>query len=92
MAPAQISSFCPRILYCTPPPHYILSTVQYSIFLDLISTVIAEHKKSYDPNYMRDFIDEFLKEMKRHEGRKSTFDVSNDWANASKMLPTSKDF
>lgn len=33
--------------------------------MEFLKEIISEHKKSYNPNYIRDFIDAYLLEMEK---------------------------
>ncbi|XP_039258438.2 cytochrome P450 2U1-like [Styela clava] len=43
------------------------------VLLDTLQTVVDEHKQTYDENNIRDFIDEFIKEMKTQNDENSNF-------------------
>ncbi|XP_076846215.1 cytochrome P450 2J5-like isoform X1 [Brachyhypopomus gauderio] len=62
---AQIYNMLPIIKYFPGPHQKILSNA--SALLAFIREAVLEHKKTLDPDNLRDFIDAYLVEMSKHE-------------------------
>ncbi|MEE6502696.1 hypothetical protein FKM82_004607 [Ascaphus truei] len=73
---AQILNVVPWLMKIPGPHKKIVQPQRY--MLDFLRETISEHKKSWDPNYCRDFIDAFLQEMEKvKEDKDSSFNEGN---------------
>ncbi|XP_078497027.1 cytochrome P450 2D6-like isoform X2 [Lissotriton helveticus] len=63
---AELMNVIPALIYI-PGVASGLFRAQENIF-DFLRDIITEHKKTYDPNMKRDFIDAFLEEVEKEKG------------------------
>ncbi|XP_049631419.1 cytochrome P450 2J2-like [Suncus etruscus] len=67
----------PRIMDFIPGPHKTLFTNWENLKL-FVAEMIENHKKDWNPNETRDFIDAYLKELEKHKGdTTSSFNEEN---------------
>ncbi|KAG9269334.1 cytochrome P450 2B4-like isoform X1 [Astyanax mexicanus] len=87
---AQIYNLLPIIKYF-PGTHWKIWQNADSL-KEFIIEVIEEHKKTLDPENIRDFIDAYLVEMNKQESKEdSTFDVDNMTTSASDLFVAGTD-
>ncbi|EHB10399.1 Cytochrome P450 2J2 [Heterocephalus glaber] len=73
----QLYNFFPRIMEFLPGPHHTLFR-DWDKLKSFVSRVIENHKRDWNPNEPRDFIDAYLKEMAQHPDKTiSSFDEEN---------------
>ncbi|KAM6219187.1 cytochrome P450 2J2-like [Rhynchocyon petersi] len=73
----QFYNICPWIMNLLPGPHQTVFKHWAKLKL-FVSKMIENHKKDWNPDEPRDFIDAYLKEMTKHTGNASTsFDEEN---------------
>uniref|UniRef100_A0A8C2UWR3 Cytochrome P450 2J2-like n=1 Tax=Chinchilla lanigera TaxID=34839 RepID=A0A8C2UWR3_CHILA len=73
----QLYNVCPGIMKFLPGPHQTLFR-DWDKLKVFVSHVIENHKRDWNPDVMRDFIDAYLKEMAQHPDRStSSFDEEN---------------
>ncbi|XP_053777566.1 cytochrome P450 2J2 [Desmodus rotundus] len=62
---SQLYNIFPRIMHFVPGPHQALLSKWEKLKL-FVSHVIEKHKREWNPDETRDFIDAYLKEMEKH--------------------------
>ncbi|KFO34697.1 Cytochrome P450 2J2 [Fukomys damarensis] len=73
----QIYTFLPRIMEFLPGPHHTLFR-GWDELKSFVSRVIENHRRDWNPDELRDFIDAYLKEMAQHPDKTtSSFDEEN---------------
>ncbi|KFO34693.1 Cytochrome P450 2J2 [Fukomys damarensis] len=73
----QMYNFFPRIMEFLPGPHQTLFR-DWDELKSFVSRVIENHKRDWNPDEPKDFIDAYLKEMAQHPDKTtSSFDEGN---------------
>uniref|UniRef100_G3PDB4 Uncharacterized protein n=1 Tax=Gasterosteus aculeatus TaxID=69293 RepID=G3PDB4_GASAC len=66
---AQMYNAFPVLMRRLPGPHRTLQGI-YGEILDLIKTEVDQHREDFNPSEPRDFIDCYLNEMEKHQGKR----------------------
>ncbi|XP_074523680.1 cytochrome P450 2J2-like [Halichoeres trimaculatus] len=73
---AQVYNSLPWLMKWLPGPHQRLLRLIRTI-TSFVEIKVKEHKESFDPSSLRDYIDCFLGEMGKNEDKESGFDIEN---------------